>query len=1406
MKGIWNCAIVLLVLLFCSIPVQSQSNLTKDAGNPVLGAGPSGTWDSWGVHSAAIIFDGTIYQMWFTGADGSPWYSEMGYAISADGRQWTKDTNNPVFKLGPAGSWDSRYVGEPYILYINGEYKMWYNGDDGSNSHKIGLATSSNGIDWVRFPNNPILTPDATGIENRHVHRPSVIFDGNTYQMWYEFRGDSNGSDRIGYATSVSGEDWVKHPGNPVLDVGSAGEWDQNHVGSPSVVWDDSQYVMLYRGHNGNHREGIAYSDDGINWQKYSNNPVLDLGDPGTWDDEHVTGAHLMLQETVYKVWYNGNRDGSHTRIGYAEGPVDQFTRVITGDIVNQPSRSGAASWGDYNNDTYIDLFVANEDNQNTKDNYLYENNGNGTFTRVVSGDIVNNLGDSRGSSWGDYDNDGFLDLVVANGGGQNSFLYRNNGDDTFTRNTAGPVVNDNGNSDGAAWGDYDNDGNLDLFVTNYSANNALFKNNGDGTFTKILTGAIVSDGGFSGAASWCDFDNDGNLDLLVTNGGNEDNFLYFNNGDGTFAKITSDDIINNDGENSGGISYGDYDNDGYEDVFIAHWGRNNALFKNNGDRSFTKIITGPIINDADASLGSGWADYDNDGDKDLFVANHNLSNNFLYENNGDNTFTKITQGSIVTDGGYSVGASWADYDNDGDLDLFVANQEDQINYLYRNTGNANNWINMKLIGTISNTAAIGAKVWVQATLSGDNITQVVEISGGGTGYRSQNSLNAEFGLGDAVNIAGITIEWPSGIVWDTTNVAVNQFLTIIEREPNQPPNCSGAAIADQSADANCQASITEADVTGVTDPDGDPLTITVNPTTLVLGANSVSVTADDGNGGTCSTDITVNVVDNTAPVPDLATLPDATGECSVMLSAPMATDNCAGSIAATTSDPMTYTAQGTFVVTWTYDDGNGNSSQQVQSVIVDDVTAPVISLNGVNPLTLIRFSGPYVEPGAVVTDNCNANTPLVISGTVDTNLPGSYPVTYNADDGNGHSAQVIRTVNVIDDPNVLTHTYLYLADTKIMLDKMGQSDGDLHSNDKIDIKKGPATYSGNVTAVDKIDIDKDVTIDGNVTAGGELKLKNNVTITGTAIEFASVSAMALPILSYSAGGNDVKVMKNQTQALTPGSYGKIKVEEKGTLQLSSGDYFFEKLILKKDVILEISLDTGQVTMNVVEKVDIDKDARMSLSPLGDVDSRYVTINSMEDIQFGEGSILRGTFNAPSNKVHLKKESDLLGSICAKEIDVDKDAVAVHHDAQSMPATAHADIGGEVKNLNGDKLRVTQATGDSELGKITADASGSGAVTAMPDRFALGQNYPNPFNPSTTITFDVPEASEVTLAIYNLRSQLIQTLHSGVIAAGQHSIVWNGRDFRGAKVASGIYLYQLKANGFVATRKLILTK
>src|SRR6266536_1263721 len=181
-----------------------------------------------------------------------------------------------------------------------------------------------------------------------------------------------------------------------------------------------------------------------------------------------------------------------------------QFTAITNGPVVTERGDSTGCAWADYDNDGYLDLFVSNF---GTPFNFLYHNNGDGSFTRVTNGIIATAQGQAEGAAWADYDNDGDLDLFVSVGLGGNDLLYRNNGDGTFTKVTSGPVVQSGGNSRGCAWGDYDNDGSLDLFVANEQGqNNFLFHNNGDGTFARIASGSIVNDGGASYGCAWGDY------------------------------------------------------------------------------------------------------------------------------------------------------------------------------------------------------------------------------------------------------------------------------------------------------------------------------------------------------------------------------------------------------------------------------------------------------------------------------------------------------------------------------------------------------------------------------------------------------------------------------------------------------------------------------------------------------------------------------------------------------------------------------------------------------------------------------------------------------------------------------------------------------------------------------------
>ena len=466
------------------------------------------------------------------------------------------------------------------------------------------------------------------------------------------------------------------------------------------------------------------------------------------------------------------------------------FTKITAGNIVSDHGNTYSGAWGDYDNDGFIDLVGANGGPSQSENEFLYRNDGAGAFTKVTALNVVTNGGFSFAAAWGDYDNDGCLDLFIPNLG-QKNFLYRNNDNNsTFNRITTGNIANDIGNSVACAWGDYDNDGFLDLFVANRSGQrNFLYHNNGAGAFTRITSGAIVTDIGNSEGCAWGDYDNDGFLDLFVANLGQR-NFLYHNNGDGTFNKVTTGSIAT-DVANSVCAAWGDYDNDGYLDLFVSSFGGNNLLYRNNRDGTFTRITSGRIVTDGGDSVGCTWGDYDNDGYIDLFVSNASGQRNFLYRNSGGGTFEKITAGNIVSDGGDSIGCAWGDYDNDGFLDLFVANRSGQNNFLYHNDGNGNHWLRIKCVGTVSNRAAIGSKIRIKATLAGTERWQLRQVSGG-DGENNSDSLMAQFGLGDAIVVEIVRVEWPSGAVQEFRNAAVNQTLTVTE-----PPRLAASPRAD---------------------------------------------------------------------------------------------------------------------------------------------------------------------------------------------------------------------------------------------------------------------------------------------------------------------------------------------------------------------------------------------------------------------------------------------------------------------------------------------------------------------------------------------------------------------------------------------------------------------------------
>lgn len=445
---------------------------------------------------------------------------------------------------------------------------------------------------------------------------------------------------------------------------------------------------------------------------------------------------------------------------------------TVVNDSLNFTPTAGAhygyPSWGDYDGDGYEDLAFLGVPG------YLYHNLGGTLFVNVAPELGIDSLYKvGSGTIWGDYDNDGDLDVYKTRAwmfDGGRGYLLRNDGDSIFTN-----VSEESGikklkiedNTQGCSWLDYDSDGWLDLYIVNYDKTQVggepdyLYHNNGDGTFTNVSGSALPPDKSCGRDITICDYDNDGDIDIFVSNYRLQEDFLYRNNGDGTFTNVANQAGVEGS-EHTLGCEWIDYDNDGDFDLYLTTLHSSNILYRNNGDGTFSNVTSLVGVEGFYDAGGASWADYDNDGWIDVFLQNIYKNKVKLYHNNGDGTFTDVTKNSGITYGGNAYYSAWADYDNDGDMDLVVVtNNEKYSAYLYRNNGNDNHWFVLKLVGADCNRSAIGARVRI---VQGER-KQIREVKS------ERNMLVVHFGLGSKKLIDTVIVRWPCGRVDKKVNV-----------------------------------------------------------------------------------------------------------------------------------------------------------------------------------------------------------------------------------------------------------------------------------------------------------------------------------------------------------------------------------------------------------------------------------------------------------------------------------------------------------------------------------------------------------------------------------------------------------------------------------------------------------
>jgi len=725
------------------------------------------------------------------------------YSMKSDGTDIKKLTNNS-------------FVNETPVWSPNGQMIMYSSYIDRNDVNNEIFIMNSDGTGVRRLTNHPLRDGHATFSRDGE----GIIFNSQ--------RDDSSQNDSKNYELYEMNID-----GSNIKRLTTYDGWDTFPSYSPDgrkIIWRRIIPDSTARG--GFNSEIFAMNSDGTNITNLSRHASYDGYPNWSPDGKQIVftstrheGLQLFVMQadgsnvqqiTTYKggesnsrpdwsadgkrVVYNKTTQTStsiHILDFQPTSNITFFNEISTGILSDPKTASRGVAWGDYDNDGYPDLLVANTMNNS---NFLYKGNMGIGFIQDVESEPVTSAGWTEGVNWVDYDNDADLDIFYTTQWDSKNQLFQNEGNGNFKKIEAGDLTSKNTSSTTACWCDYDLDGDLDVYVVERDgADDGLFNNQGNGNFTLVPSSKFPYKGGDGRTCAWGDTNGDRYPEIYVGNfvdktgdkPAKSNNFYYQNNQDGTFSEVVIS-ILTKDRNLTYGSSFVDYDQDNDLDLFITNISMSdkNLLFQNDGSGNFTKTNTAISKTRNSPSKGHTWGDFDNDGDLDLFVTNGtegtepDVVMNFLFLSNGNGDFELVENSAIVNTSNISAGAAWADYDRDGDLDLFLANwgNNTESNTFYENGLYGTQWIEILLKGNKSNSFGIGAKVQLNTKVDGKEkkLTRWLLPQ---TGYASQNEPIIHFGLGNSVisQIEEIKVYWPSGKISILNDIEPNQLIVIEE-------------------------------------------------------------------------------------------------------------------------------------------------------------------------------------------------------------------------------------------------------------------------------------------------------------------------------------------------------------------------------------------------------------------------------------------------------------------------------------------------------------------------------------------------------------------------------------------------------------------------------------------------